>query len=125
MSKITFDTMYQFKKRTKKKMDTTIMTVPRQALTNKEHLKNIKMGLSPQAVKMIFDPNNTFPDLRAMDIVDQQLMLKNVRSQVNEIRTRGEARAKEIMTQKKEDENSKFKKFQTELDKLKKTKEEK
>lgn len=72
------------------KLDTTKMTVPGMALTNTEHLKRVKLGLSEKTMKVIYDPEDLFPDIRSLDFVDQKAMLKHARQTVDAIRKKGE-----------------------------------
>lgn len=63
-------------------------TVPGLALTNSEHLKKVKLGLPENAVKVIFDPENTYPDIRGKDLVEQREMLMDARRLVQELKAK-------------------------------------
>lgn len=64
------------------------MTVPGLALTNGEHIKKAKLGIPEKAIKVIFDPQDLYPDVRAMDLVDRHMLMKQAREVVQEIRTK-------------------------------------
>lgn len=66
------------------------MTVPGLALTNTEHIKRAKLGLSEQTIKVLYDPEDLFPDIRSLDFVDQRILLKHARQQVQAIKKAGE-----------------------------------
>lgn len=86
--------------------DKTKMTVPGQALTNSQHMAKAKQGLSDQTVKMIYDPNNAYPDISALDLVDRRKMLQGARALVNDLkekRANHEKVYQEIQTKKAED----------------------
>lgn len=74
-------------KRIPTKTDTVKMTVPGLALTNKQHLTRIKNGLQEQAVKVIFDPLDLYPEINALDLVERKEMIKNARQTVADIKT--------------------------------------
>lgn len=73
------------------------MTVPGLALTNTEHLKKVRMGIPEQAVKVIFDPHDVYPDVRGMDLVDKNMLLKAARVQVQDLKQKG----KDYVTEQK------------------------
>lgn len=68
------------------KIEAKIMTVPGLALTNTQHMRSVKMGLSEKTIKVIYDPENNLPDVRVMDLLDQRTVLKEVQKQVQDIR---------------------------------------
>lgn len=83
-----FRTNYNSKLITSTLKDKTKHTVPGMALTNSEHLKKAKLGLSDQAVKVIFDPEDIYPDVRAMDLVDKHMLVKQARQVVQDIKAK-------------------------------------
>lgn len=91
-----FKTIWQDNKVLKSKVEGKSMTIPGQALTNKEHTVKARQGLSDQTVKLIYDPHNTFPDLRAKDLVDRKAMLQGTRALVNQLKTAGKKASEDL-----------------------------
>lgn len=118
-----FRTAFNFKLK-KTEIKGKKMTVPGQALTTTEHIKRAKLGISDKAIKMIYDPEDLYPDIRALDIVDQRAMMKQAREVVQDIRTAGEkyrqdnaaeTARRQALQQKSQEEEllKKFKELQT------------
>lgn len=94
-----FRTNYNAKPILSHPSDKTKMTVPGQALSNTEHIMKARQGLSDQTVKMIYDPNDAYPNVSAMDLVDRRKMLQGAKALVNDLkqkRTNHEKTQKDI-----------------------------
>lgn len=89
MAKTKWRTNYDAPVIESKQSNRTKMTVPGQALTNAEHIKKARMGISDQTTKLIYDPHNLYPDVRTKDLVDQKTMIQGARAVVNELREKG------------------------------------
>lgn len=107
MQSTKFRTNYNAKLRKSEVTKSTKMTVPGQSLTCGEHVKRARMGLSDQAVKLIFDPMNAYPDVRGLDLVEKADLLKTTREQVQLLKskeTQHKAKQKQLEAQKKANE---------------------
>lgn len=90
-------------KRSSKVTDKTKMTIPGLALTNTEHIQKVQMGLPEQAVKLIYDPHDIYPDLKAIDLVDRKTMLQTATRVVNQMRSKGKELMEQAEERKKQD----------------------
>lgn len=104
MAKKQFKTIYDIKIKKSSLGVTKQLTVPGMALTNSEHLKRQRMGLSEQTMKVIFDPDDIFPDVRAMDLIDKKKAIGQARKTVQQLRTARENYIADLAAKKKEAE---------------------
>lgn len=63
-----------------------LMTMPGLALTNKQHLEKARNGLAEKTMKVIYDPHDILPDVRSMDLVERDELLRNAKTTVEKIK---------------------------------------
>lgn len=116
MAKTKFRTNYDAPVMESRLSNYTKMTVPGQALTNAEHIKKARMGISDQTTKLIYDPKNMYPDVRAKDLVDQRTMIQGARAVVNDLREKGKQHENNMKLQKEAEKKKQETQSQSKID---------